>query len=307
MEKLVEEKKEINLIENTEKKNKKKEENDEDDETRPILYYFDSLGFGIDKKGVKIRQYLTNRILIEKKIEFDFSGNIIQTKSLKLPQQNNHCDCGVFLLHYFELFLELIDKNKNLKLKLNKNWFDIEEIVEKREIMQVFFNDVINDEQYKIKKVESTPESCNNSSIEEISRFNDDNIEEITDFNQIKDIEMKEPDNEKNKINEKKEKKNTFFEEHFIDFDQNINQNDDLFSELNNLKRNISDVTKDEVKESVKKSKRVIDDSDEEFDIGKVLKHDKEKKTILKVFNEEDYLNDEEKENENNENDPNTQ
>jgi len=37
----------------------------------------------------------------------DFSPNTIKASLIKVPQQPNFVDCGLFALHYFKLFFEV--------------------------------------------------------------------------------------------------------------------------------------------------------------------------------------------------------
>ncbi|XP_059313794.1 probable ubiquitin-like-specific protease 2A isoform X2 [Lycium ferocissimum] len=61
---------------------------------------------------------------------------------LELPQQENFFDCGLFLLHYVELFLEQAPVNFKLSLItasskfLSKNWFSTEDVDCKREYIK---------------------------------------------------------------------------------------------------------------------------------------------------------------------------
>ncbi|CAK9163165.1 unnamed protein product [Ilex paraguariensis] len=78
----------------------------------------------------------------------------IPVKQGKLPQQENSFDCGLFLLHYVELFLKQalvnfsffrISKSSNF---LKKNWFLAEEVSHKRaHITQLIYEIVENNTQ----------------------------------------------------------------------------------------------------------------------------------------------------------------
>ncbi|KAH9697359.1 putative ubiquitin-like-specific protease 2A [Citrus sinensis] len=58
----------------------------------------------------------------------------LQFAPLELPQQQNSFDCGLFLLHYVELFLKeaLSNFNPLKKKQLNRNWFPPAEVSMKR-------------------------------------------------------------------------------------------------------------------------------------------------------------------------------
>ncbi|EOA16067.1 hypothetical protein CARUB_v10004200mg [Capsella rubella] len=78
----------------------------------------------------------------------DFSGAPnMQSISLELPQQQNSFDCGLFLLHYLDLFVaqapakfnpSLITRSANF---LNRNWFPTREASLKRKfILELLYN-----------------------------------------------------------------------------------------------------------------------------------------------------------------------
>ncbi|XXG55768.1 hypothetical protein AAC387_Pa03g3364 [Persea americana] len=81
---------------------------------------------------------------------------------LELPQQENSFDCGLFLLHYVELFLEQAPNNfspfKITKLCnfLSKDWFPPAEASHKRSIIQKLIYELLDEQRQKIPKV-----SCN--------------------------------------------------------------------------------------------------------------------------------------------------
>ncbi|CAN0921165.1 Probable ubiquitin-like-specific protease 2A [Linum grandiflorum] len=68
---------------------------------------------------------------------------------LELPQQSNSFDCGLFLLHYLELFLEEAPANFNpsnlsdFSNFLNKNWFPPDEASLKRRHIQKLLSEVL--------------------------------------------------------------------------------------------------------------------------------------------------------------------
>ena len=74
---------------------------------------------------------------------------------MKVPIQKNYSDCGVFLLHYVEKFC-LLEEFHNIN-QIDGDWFDLSEIVEKREEIQKIIlnlaNDMQNNDQYEKKKL----------------------------------------------------------------------------------------------------------------------------------------------------------
>eukprot|EP00457_Paulinella_chromatophora_P002038 gb/GEZN01002042.1/.p1 GENE.gb/GEZN01002042.1/~~gb/GEZN01002042.1/.p1 ORF type:complete len:771 (-),score=117.34 gb/GEZN01002042.1/:183-2495(-) len=59
---------------------------------------------------------------------------------LQVPQQENGCDCGVFLLHYVELFVKQPLHYSN---EHQQDWFDISVIQEKRPQLKKLINDCV--------------------------------------------------------------------------------------------------------------------------------------------------------------------
>ncbi|KAF2076186.1 hypothetical protein CYY_002486 [Polysphondylium violaceum] len=106
---------------------------------KSVILYLDSLHSGLGKITNKIREYLS--LEWENKKSKPSNGEIPEKKfnfknlplyRCSVPKQNNLCDCGVFLLHYIELFCR--NPEKNFDDPLNKpQWFPISEIEQKRE------------------------------------------------------------------------------------------------------------------------------------------------------------------------------
>ncbi|XP_050210330.1 probable ubiquitin-like-specific protease 2A isoform X2 [Mercurialis annua] len=83
---------------------------------------------------------------------------------LELPQQENWFDCGLFLLHYVELFLEdgpinispfKITESSNF---LNRNWFIPHEASLKRKHIQKLISEILEDRAKKVPRVECSVE-----------------------------------------------------------------------------------------------------------------------------------------------------
>ncbi|EPS72741.1 hypothetical protein M569_02018, partial [Genlisea aurea] len=68
---------------------------------------------------------------------------------LKLPQQENFFDCGLFLLHYAELFLEHVSNSSplaNFEGTLNEGWFHPAEVtLKKRNQIRKLIRKIAND------------------------------------------------------------------------------------------------------------------------------------------------------------------
>jgi hypothetical protein len=99
----------------------------------PMILYFDSLGSGsLSQKSKKIRDYLGQRYKQETGKDIAFDGKSIRGKSPKLPTQPNGYDCGVYLLHYVEMFINKQDKDEFYEKTSFKDWFDYSDIKLKR-------------------------------------------------------------------------------------------------------------------------------------------------------------------------------
>ena len=106
-----------------------------------IILFFDSL----DKRHINTGKILRSFLEEEAKARYpnkqvDFSKLIVQYASV--PRQPNYCDCGVFLLHYVEKFFENPEQNYlqlATKAPAMRKWFDIDEIVEKRDKIASLF------------------------------------------------------------------------------------------------------------------------------------------------------------------------
>ncbi|KAL2062606.1 hypothetical protein VTL71DRAFT_5678 [Oculimacula yallundae] len=75
----------------------------------PRIITLDSLGLSHSPTCTNLRKYLIQEIKAKKNIEIKDPGPL-GTTAKHIPQQNNHCDCGVFLLTYIEEFLSRPDE-----------------------------------------------------------------------------------------------------------------------------------------------------------------------------------------------------
>uniref|UniRef100_A0A7S1PGF1 Ubiquitin-like protease family profile domain-containing protein n=1 Tax=Percolomonas cosmopolitus TaxID=63605 RepID=A0A7S1PGF1_9EUKA len=94
------------------------------------IEYCDSLG-GISSEALStVRKYLRFRWKIERPTETlkTFSPTSLPENRAILPRQNNNSDCGVFMLHYIEKFLE---QTPELPLR-EADWFTVSDIARKR-------------------------------------------------------------------------------------------------------------------------------------------------------------------------------
>jgi sentrin-specific protease 7 len=68
-----------------------------------VIIVFDSLGLRHVPTIKALRDYLVEEA--KSKRDMDIAKEDIIGIHAKVPTQSNHCDCGVFLLHYVERFL----------------------------------------------------------------------------------------------------------------------------------------------------------------------------------------------------------
>ncbi|XP_048577516.1 sentrin-specific protease 6 isoform X2 [Nematostella vectensis] len=104
-------------------------------ESCPCILVFDSLGgSGRSRVTSNLRNYLMHEWNHKKSEEKkrDFSKETFKGGFPKVPEQDNHCDCGVFLLQYVESFFE--DPIKDYRMPIRRiDWFTQERIARKRQ------------------------------------------------------------------------------------------------------------------------------------------------------------------------------
>lgn len=77
---------------------------------RPCILIFDSLNGGTSRAKIvaTLREWLVEEYRAKYNgIERDFSINTMKGNLVKVPQQPNFTDCGLFVMHYFEKFFEV--------------------------------------------------------------------------------------------------------------------------------------------------------------------------------------------------------
>ncbi|KAJ0586246.1 putative Ulp1 peptidase [Helianthus annuus] len=155
----------------------------------PCVLHMDSIrGSHTGLKGLMqsyLKEEWKGRLQEEASEDISSKFDNIRFISLELPQQPNTSDCGLFLLHYVELFLEQaptyfnpfhITKSVNF---LNVDWFPPAEASLKRTVIQKLVYDLLerpaleappsvtaNDDNIRKKTAENFfPETCNPSTI----------------------------------------------------------------------------------------------------------------------------------------------
>ena len=112
-------------------------------EETPVIFVLDSLRAGSYNLSAfkPLREYIASEAKDRRNIIIDKS--LILAKIGVTPQQNNYCDCGVYLIHYAERFLTvpeaflklLVDPSEEGKQKLMKLW-QSGNVSKKRELLR---------------------------------------------------------------------------------------------------------------------------------------------------------------------------
>ncbi|BFF98975.1 uncharacterized protein DMAD_06991 [Drosophila madeirensis] len=103
---------------------------------QPLILIFDSLaGASRSRVVATLRDYLTCEYRIKKP---DAQAHVFNKDNMpghcvKVPQQNNFTDCGLYLLQYVEQFFAEPIRDYRLPIKQLTNWFDFLTVTKKRE------------------------------------------------------------------------------------------------------------------------------------------------------------------------------
>jgi Ulp1 family protease len=107
---------------------------------------FDSLGNNGSHSFTIIREYLSNEYALKHGSNSEFTSEKCFGMNLKVPQQHNSSDCGIYLLTYVEYFfthpIMNFEKAKLSKETDLKNWFDYSEVKEKRKKIRKLIRDL---------------------------------------------------------------------------------------------------------------------------------------------------------------------
>ncbi|XP_076650247.1 uncharacterized protein LOC143357617 isoform X2 [Halictus rubicundus] len=100
----------------------------------PCILIFDSLaGASRARVVATLRDYLSCEYVAKMGSEQVFSKDTIRGASLKVPQQSNFTDCGLYVLQYVESFFKSPIKDYTLPIKTLKHWFEEITVTRKRE------------------------------------------------------------------------------------------------------------------------------------------------------------------------------
>lgn len=77
---------------------------------RPCILIFDSLNGGVSRARIvaTLREWLAEEYKSKHDgVEKDFSPAVMKGSIVKVPQQPNSVDCGLFVFHYVEKFFKV--------------------------------------------------------------------------------------------------------------------------------------------------------------------------------------------------------
>lgn len=114
---------------------------------RPCILIFDSLsgGFGRARVTATLREWLEQEYMAKHNgAKKDFDPNMFKGSLVKVPQQPNYTDCGLFAIHYFKRFFERPLVDYTLPIRYLENWFHTDEVAKnckkRRELHSIILN-----------------------------------------------------------------------------------------------------------------------------------------------------------------------
>ncbi|CAD7003398.1 unnamed protein product [Ceratitis capitata] len=115
---------------------------------QPLILIFDSLaGASRSRVVATLRDYLTceYRAKMPDVTPHVFNKDNMPGHCVKVPQQNNFTDCGLYLLQYVEHFFKDPIRDYRLPIKQLSNWFDTITVTRKREDISQLLQQLMND------------------------------------------------------------------------------------------------------------------------------------------------------------------
>lgn len=112
---------------------------------QPCILIFDSLaGASRSRVVATLRDYLTCEYQAKVSSSKIFNKDNIKASCLKIPQQNNFTDCGLYLLQYVEQFFKDPILDYSLPIKQLANWFDEIVVTRKREEISILLKKLMH-------------------------------------------------------------------------------------------------------------------------------------------------------------------
>lgn len=123
---------------------------------QPCILIFDSLaGASRSRVVATLRDYLTCEYKVKMGKEKLFTKDVIKGSCVKVPQQTNFTDCGLYLLQYVEHFFMEPIKDYYLPITQLKTWFDEHTVTRKREDICILIRSLMMESD---KDIEMLPE-----------------------------------------------------------------------------------------------------------------------------------------------------
>ncbi|XP_025204881.1 sentrin-specific protease 6-like [Melanaphis sacchari] len=98
---------------------------------RPCILLFDSLSGGVGRARITatLREWLQQEYIAKyNDLIKDFSPETIKGSLVKMPQQTNYTDCGLFAIHCFKMFFDKPIVDYSLPIRHLENWFSAAEV-----------------------------------------------------------------------------------------------------------------------------------------------------------------------------------
>ncbi|XP_036335926.1 uncharacterized protein LOC118746207 [Rhagoletis pomonella] len=115
---------------------------------QPLILIFDSLaGASRSRVVATLRDYLTceYRAKMPDVTPHIFNKDNMPGHGVKVPQQNNFTDCGLYLLQYVEQFFKDPIRDYRVPIKQLSNWFDTITVTRKREDISQLLQQLMNE------------------------------------------------------------------------------------------------------------------------------------------------------------------
>lgn len=168
---------------------------------QPLILIFDSLaGASRSRVVATLRDYLT----CEYKVKMtgaplhSFNKDNMPGHCVKVPQQNNFTDCGLYLLQYVEQFFKDPIRDYRVPIKQLAQWFDTLTVTKKREDISNLIQKLMNERNGPNNKIilPEIPFPTLNGQLVEPEGYNIEFEEEEMDDDD--EVSLKSPDEKKN-------------------------------------------------------------------------------------------------------------
>lgn len=141
---------------------------------RCFILMFDSLRGDRQKAYKRLKLFLQSEAKERKCLDVDVKK--IRAMGVLVPQQPNHCDCGVYLLHYVDKFFERPDEAfRKLVCRELDTWFTYSEIREKRTMIKSVIDTLAHEQ---VSALDERNQSKRDESVETSTAAADDDKED---------------------------------------------------------------------------------------------------------------------------------